>query len=453
MSLINATPYRWKRGYTHSYQLLGWDKKWPEYINSGQSIQVEARRDQNFVNWDSAGEVIYHLEGTSKPMSFQVEYHPGRIHDVWVRYREKLSTVQNGPDTQHKLGFHRSPGGVGFVLSGSEERFYSNDPPIGWMQSQLDVIGNLSLREVMLPRSHHAGMWKNTKSFGVGIPFNTQTHTTSLDHQLGNGGIRVLDFRPTKDGKQFYESHGSKIIGTWNGMLGASLDEMITTINKFNDENPGELIIWDIHPTNAWNARKRFRQLNAQEKMQLYDKMKQLKYRVNVPESEDITKWPLASFIGNKTSAVIIRVDETWLSEGTFPGGKEGFVSNHNFPLRHCWTNTNNPSRLLEHQVVNMRSFRNHRTNDVYISDWILTQKGLGVVLPLDSIMTLAAAAWRMMYHELWNTLTDDMYPNWLALDDIHGNEHKSFVMAVNYCLAARQCGSLRGKVRALTQD
>lgn len=450
ISLINATPYRWHKGHAHSYQLSGWEIKWPEYIESGESVSVEAKRLESFRHWDSAAEVIYHLENTTEPMSFQVQYRSGRIHNIWVQYMEELHTVNNEKHSEHRLGFHRSPGGVGFVLAGDEKRFYSNDPPIGWMQSQLDAIGNLSLREIMLPRSHHAGMWKNKKTVGVGIPFNTQTHRTSLYNQIAHGGVRVLDFRPAKDGEKFHESHGSKIAGAWNGMLGASLDEMIDHINKFNDKYPGELIVWDIHPTDAWNTNRAFRHLNGVEKAQLYEKLKTLKYRVAVPETEDVSEWPINKFIGNKTSAVLIRVDESWIVEDGFPGGKEGFISGHNFPLRHHWSNTNKGTVLLKDQVENLVANRNQRSNEVYVSDWLLTQKGIGVVIPLDSIMKLAQAAWRMMYHELWDALTENMYPNWLALDDIHGNQPKSFVMAVNYCLAARQCGTLGGKVKSL---
>jgi len=59
---------------------------------------------------------------------------------------------------------------INWVLTGSEKRGYwtSYAPPVAWMSSILDVIGDRKLKHVCMPGSHDAGMWKiDGKTFGM----------------------------------------------------------------------------------------------------------------------------------------------------------------------------------------------------------------------------------------------------------------------------------------------
>lgn len=445
IGVINSTPYRWVRGYNHCYQVSGW--MWPQYINPGESFQLLAERRNGFFNQDSAAEVDYHLEGTSKPMSFQVQYRKGYPHKVWVAFKEGLETMNNRKGSQHELGFLRMPGGVGFILAGTEGRFISNDPPINWMQDTLADVGHIPLRELSLPRSHHAGMWKGVAPIGAGCTSNTLTQDDDLYNQLGNGGIRVLDVRATKWHNHFRESHASKVKGLgWQGMFGAGVHEMIDIVNKFTADHPGELIIFDIH-RDARNADDHFDRLDKRETAELYELLKLLKHRVSVPDGEDLTMWPLERFIANGTTAVLVHIKEPWLKLGSFPGGREGFVSDKNFPFHGRWSNKNDVDQMIKDQLRELRAHQKHRASKVWNTEWTISQHTGDVIWPDESIMKMNWPAWRSLYHEFWDALTDETYPNWLTMDKVHHNQQKALVMAINYCLAARKCGSLGGKV------
>ncbi|PNY23102.1 Uncharacterized protein TCAP_06950 [Tolypocladium capitatum] len=445
IGVINSTPYRWARGYNHSYQVLDW--RWPEYIDPGESFQLIAKQRNGYSTQDSAAEVDYQLEGTSKPMSFQVQYRKGFPHKVWVGFKEELETMNNHKRSQHELGFLSMPGGVGFILAGTEGHFISNDPPVTWMRDTLPDIGNIPLRELTLPRSHHAGMWKGVAPIGIGCPGNTLTQDDDLYTQLKNGGIRILDVRATKWHDHFRESHASEVKGLgWQGMFGASVLEMIDMVNDFNEEYRGELIIFDMH-NEARNADYRFDELDERETAELYEVLQSLNHRISVPDDEDLTKWPLERFIGNGTTAVLVHIKESWLPLGSFPGGKEGFVSDKNFPFWGRWSNKNDVDEMIADQLEQLRLHQTHRSSKVWNTEWTITQHTENVIFPHQSIRRMNWPAWRSLYHEFWDALTDEMYPNWLTMDKVHHNQQQAMVMAINYCLAARMCGSLGGKV------
>ncbi|KAK5987203.1 hypothetical protein PT974_11324 [Cladobotryum mycophilum] len=454
LTLINATPYRWKRGFIHNHQMEDWEAGWPEYIEPGQVASAHAKPCFRAFNCaDSAGEVEYHFEGTKKPMSILYKMRSTRFKPaVSVQFRGELNSLNNGPNSEHKLEFLRLPSGSGFVVAGKEGDFITNDGPLNWMQAMLPELKDVPLREIILPRSHHAGLWKG-KRIMLGQPANTQTHITTLHDQLGNGGIRVLDFRAALYKKgMFRESHLAKLAHNYHGMLGATLDEMIDEINAFNSEVPGELIILDVH-IDAIDARNvnnsKWKKLAVKDRRLLFKKLMRLRNRMNVPDDEDISKWELNRFIGNETSAVLVNFDKSWFDEDPkeFPGGAAGFVTGANLPLTHRWSDTDNLDHMVEDQVRHFQELRKHRDNPIHIADWLLTQKGFNVIIAEPSLLSLSTDAWRELYQRLWSRSTSESYPNWIAVDNVQGNMHKSIIMAMNHCLVARKCGSLGGKV------
>ncbi|RDA87711.1 hypothetical protein CP532_1804 [Ophiocordyceps camponoti-leonardi (nom. inval.)] len=449
ITLINATPYRWRKGYTHSYKAPRWEF-WPDVIYEGEtkSAYISSLRFSK----DSAAEVVYHLEGTEKPMSIRVEWRSGKYHDTYIVFQEELETMNNAKETTHFLGAGWWPNGVGFMLAGTEGKFISNDGPLGWMQSLLPHIGDFSLRELAMPRSHHAGMWKFVAPIGFGSFSNTATQLDDIWSQLGNGGVRVFDMRPTLWHHHFRESHHSSVgfLGE-QGAYGAGIEEMIDLINRFNKEVPGELIIVDIHPQLV-DAR-RWEDLFPEQLEDLYNLMRKLEHRIAVPDDEDVTAWPLNRFIGDGQSAVLIRFASGWLDKadkekgkGIFPGGKEGFVTEKNFHTNGHWSNTNKLSVLVEDQFTEMQNSRPHRDSPMLDLSWVMSQEALETVAG-PSIIELSKPTWRALYSVFWTFITENMYPNWISMDNSHGSQLKAMVMTINYCLVARQCGGLGGKV------
>lgn len=459
ISLINATPYRWHKTYNNSHQ-VNWNKKWPEYIESGQSVTVYAKNVAGLRRQDAAAETTYSLEGTSKPASLQVQYRAGTRHEVYVQFLENLYTMNNAKYTEHSVGFHRDPGGVGFILAGTENDFISNDGPLDWMQQQLPEIGHLPLREICLPRSHNAGQWKNTEAIGVGHSRNTQCHKLELYHQLGNGGVRVLDVRAVMKHGKFHQAHGSFIGSTYNGMFGASLGEMVDQANQFMKDYPGELYIWDIHHFAARNGDDHYKPLDDDARKKLYDELKRINWRPHYKEDADLSRLPLSDLIDEKLaksgrSVSLIRVPTEWASKKHFPGSHSGFFTGVNLPLKTRWSDTNKLQKLIDDQVKGLREARSSRKSEMYNMDWILTQQNIQVAFPmqLESIVEMSRQAWKALYSDLWGALTDISYPNLITMDNIHGNEQKAIVMAINKCLGARRCGKLGGMVTGAVNE
>lgn len=452
MVLINATPYMWKRGYIHQYQMPEWLSDCPEYILPGESVSVWIRPASGPFHWaDSGAEVEYHLMGPSKPASFRASFkntHPGSLG---IQFREELFSVNNLKDSKHDLGVNKFPGGSAFILAGTEGEFISNDPPIDWMQCMLSELSDVPLRKMLLPRSHHSGMWKRFRAVGFGQQANTMTQSIHLRDQLGDGGIRVLDLRPVRIGDDFHESHGGLVLGDFHGLLGASLSEMIDVVNDFNRQYPGELIIWDVHGDEAWNGDRGYHPLSQRDREALYAQLLRLEHRMSFPDNDtDVSQWPLERFIGNRSSAVIVNLDETWRQKDgdRFPGSKQGFVTGRNFPLTHQWSNAGRVRDMVRDQVDKFHQVRQTPDSPVHIADWVITQKGLEAALPTQSILEMAAPAWRSLFEDLWRQSTSETYPNWVGVDNVRGNQHKSLIMAMNHCLVAKKCGEMRGKVK-----
>ncbi|KAG8418028.1 hypothetical protein J3459_006257 [Metarhizium acridum] len=451
VSLINATPYRWHKTYNHSYQLMEWEKGWPEYIEPGKATTVSVKTTKHLVS-DTAGEATYRIEGTSKPMSLQVQYLSGRQHTVAVQFLEDLETIYSKKNATYNLGFLPRAGGSGFILAGNEGEFISNDGPPTWMQAQLSEIGHLPLREIVMPRSHHAGQWKSQEYFGWGSASNTQTQTLTLYEQLGRGGVRVLDVRPGLKRGRFYEHHGSMVGNAFHGMLGATLKEMVDMQNKFMADHPGEMYIWDIHETDTRDGDRKFKPLDDKGRHKLYDELRRLNHRANLPNVTDISRRPLNRFISGAggeqgKSCVLVRVPTSWATMKHFPGSKEGFLTGANLPLNSRWSDTNAFQKLVKDQVSGLLRARPSRSSELYNMDWVITQQGLGAAIPHISIIGLAGVAWRTLYQQFWDALSDQSYPNWITMDAIHDNSLKAMAMAMNKCLGARKCGALGGKI------
>jgi hypothetical protein len=250
ITLTNATPYRWRKGFSHDYQMQGWDK-WSEFIEPGETFCNAVGHGRGYYRQDTAGEVAYHLEGTEHPMSFMVEFRKGHSHHIWIRFTEELETGTLSKETELNLEFRSAPDGQYFLLAGKEGDFISNNGPDGWMQSMMDDIGDVPLSEIVLGRTHHTASY-HSENFGLAVKEVAQCQTTHIHEQLREGGVRVMDMRLAKWEKdngppKYIEVHGVTILGKWHGVKSASYDEMIEAINEFNDEVPGELIIFDVH--------------------------------------------------------------------------------------------------------------------------------------------------------------------------------------------------------------
>ncbi|KAM3447678.1 hypothetical protein MY3296_008482 [Beauveria thailandica] len=449
VGLVNGTPYTWKRiGLEFKDMDREISKTFREVILPGEPFAVYARTQSK----KAEAMVQYELEGTSKKTWFTLRISSGEPHQVTVEYGGALETVADGDEGKRgsvvDLNVDRGVSCATFYLTGSEGRFLSNDAPANWMHTMLEEIGNYTLRDVMLPRSHHAGMY--TLKGGVGIGFgnraNTWTQDFSVYDQLKIGGVRVIDSRLvlTRKHKKVYESHGTKIAGVFHGSLGVSHDSMIEQINRFNEQYPGELIIIDVDGREMRDDKK-FDQLSPEGVAHVVNSFKRLQHRAVLVPGEDIAQIPINRFIGDGKSAVIIRMEEYRtrdLPGRGYPSATQGFITNNELPYHKHWSNMANPDRMLKDQTEKLLEYKDGRFRQLYVSDFLVTQKGIAV-LAGTPIRVMNEAAWQKLIETFWGVFRKDVFPNWLAMDAIRGGELRGIAMTVNECLVAKRCGKL----------
>ncbi|KAI5462424.1 PLC-like phosphodiesterase [Mariannaea sp. PMI_226] len=453
IDVINATPYRWRKGSINAYQMANWKEDWPQYISPGGTFRTVSFQRGGDWKPDSAADVTYHLEGVSKPMSFLLERRSGKKRQVYVTFSQDLrtncSTIKNSEKIRtYNLGYHAYPGGSQFVLAGKEGEFISMDSGTQWMQELFPYIKDIPLRDLILPRSHHVGMWKASEGIGAASKANTLTQINPTAQQINLYGVRVLDIRPVLFEGKYYAAHGSKVMGAWNGMLGEDIKQIAKAIGEFHKKYPGELIIVDLSAEHSGRLEYGMQPMAEADRRELYKLFIRYSNVKKLPEHEDVTRWPLGYFIGGKTSATIIRVDDEWAKMPEFPGPEYGFVTSETFPLVHRWSDANKANKLAPDQIDHIRKERPKRGSTLFWSDWIVTQSQDEAIFPANSIVKMALPAHSALYHDLWNVTTDETYPNWIAADNIQSTALVSFVKTLNHCMAARRCGSLGGKVR-----
>ncbi|KAJ3491953.1 hypothetical protein NLG97_g5497 [Lecanicillium saksenae] len=454
LGIVNATPYRWKLlGIVNGGVIITSTRQFTRYIEPGNDFTVE------LATWndDSYAEIRYRLIGTSEKTWFSIKIHPGYPHRITAEYGGVLETVGYGDEGKRgsvvDLGVGRGVYVATYVLAGAEGRFYDNNAPPNWMNSMMGEIGNSTLRDIMLPRSHHTGMYTLRKTYGFGSRSNTLTQDFNVYDQLKVGGVRVVDCRPLigKDGK-IYEGHGTKLLGMYHGSSGVSHESMIQQINQFNDDYPGELIIIDVDG-NEMRSEKGFNQISGGDVAKLVDSFKTLKHRANITAGQDISMLPLNELLSQGKSQVVIRMEEYRVRElfgNGWPGASEGFITPVELPLNKFFSEEQNATHLNE---VHLQAiFRNRKSGNkkwVFESDYIIIQQGLDLIQSERAITKISDSAWLSLLQSLWPSFYHTVYPNWLSMDAVRGTALKGIALAVNQCFAAQRCGNFRGRIPA----
>ncbi|MFT3826483.1 MAG: hypothetical protein QM731_21360 [Chitinophagaceae bacterium] len=139
------------------------------------------------------------------------------------------------------------------AYAGADGKLYMSNfsayKPASWMKDLLlPAKGNYTLRDIVLPGSHDAGM---SKLNGIGgmqpstiNECNTLTQTNNIATQL-NEGIRMFDLRVGTYKKQLYTKHCSSdcMDEAVGGGYGEKLSEVLNGIRKFVQQNRGEIVL------------------------------------------------------------------------------------------------------------------------------------------------------------------------------------------------------------------
>ena len=432
IGLVNGTPYDWDLIYIHSYQMEAW--QFPAVIGAGAAITeyVEFQEGIGIHSGDDAGEAKYRLRGTDKTFEVQVRGSPHFHLQVWF---ETLATPDVSAGQTVDLGWIHN-GQVEFILSGSVDNFLPIYQPNDWMQSNLNLLGSRTLRELCMPGSHDAGMSLAHHGTAGTNACNTVTQTRNIHDQLV-AGARYFDIRPTITGGQLATGHYS-YAGEVLGFVGANgqyINEIIDQINNFLNHN-NELIILSI--SKALNT-DNDHWFNAAQWEWLFNELMNLQHRYIVPNAHDIdlSRQPLDSFIGGGRSAVLIIVDHNCVA----PIRRfidRGIYSFLNFFVYDQYSNTNDINIMWQDQINKLRAERTTPQARPFLLSWTLTQsqsQAINCAIPLiphTSILDLARIVNPELYRHLLHHCTPQCFPNILYVDDIGNRNLVGLAMAVN---------------------
>lgn len=436
LNYINASPYDWKLKHKHSYQ-IAWDP--PGVISAGSSFKQYVEYDQKRDTGDSAAEATYELAGSPGPAEFTIMARQDHGKRILVQYNGHLASIGSPENSLLDLGFDWN-GAVLFALSGDGTTPYAGgQPPMAWMQATLPTIGNKTLRQISMPLSHDSGMSEiQPVPWFSGVKHNVVTQTVPIYEQLQHGA-RWFDIRPFLRDGEWYTGHFSRSLGQAHvGGAGRSLDDIVNDINKFNSENPGELIILELsHELKFWPLKvpRWYPNLSDEDWKSLYDKLSGIKdlwipANDTITPEQDLTTLPLSTFIqpGSK-SAVILRIPYSSPDIG-YPAVRE-----FRLPVTGSWSDAKDPVFLAQDQLSKLQANRVNGDSQMHRSTYTITQQGAAV---MDvgkwkaSIVGMAYQAHRVLLGDLWRELSADVYPNLIEVDNIHNRQVTALCMVIN---------------------
>jgi hypothetical protein len=108
------------------------------------------------------------------------------------------------------------------------------------------LANNLTLRQITMPGSHDAGVYREvTKKIGGGI-FAPKSATACQDRSIleqCEAGSRFFDIRLQTSKTSIRAHHTKKILGIYHGAVGESWDNTLESVSAFLDSHPSECVI------------------------------------------------------------------------------------------------------------------------------------------------------------------------------------------------------------------
>ncbi|KAK4060929.1 hypothetical protein Trihar35433_9854 [Trichoderma harzianum] len=251
ITIVNLTPHRFVLQNTHSYQMDVFD--WGD-IPQGHARQntVVYTNKPGKTAVDDGGEAYYAIDGTDKTFFVRAATHIPDSHPA----RTVIDLTGMGQGQREYLDpAAQSP--VTLVITGSDSYGFITSIKYGagnWMKGIYEVIKDRQIQHVVMPGTHDAGMSTiSGQILSGGISENTQTQGLNIYNQL-RAGSRYFDLRvgsihsitDTSD-YSFWTLHvNDETAEVAVGNSGESLDDIISEINQFTAENPGEVIFFHV---------------------------------------------------------------------------------------------------------------------------------------------------------------------------------------------------------------
>ncbi|KAH7035830.1 pectate lyase superfamily protein-domain-containing protein, partial [Microdochium trichocladiopsis] len=435
VNIVNLTPYRFIReGGPTPYQVRADFKDIP----SGRARQ--ARVDYEWhqsIDWTTTnGYFYYRLEGTNKRFNIHLTTH---MDDKYER-RVVFDLAEMGMGWR-ELGFPGNGLGVALVISGSESYGYYNSLQLnhaGWQQRLKDVISKRQLRHVVVPGSHDAGMSLISPAWlGLGTSSNTATQSLDLYNQL-RVGARYFDMRiysVLRD--SFWAAHiNSDDAAIPVGATGASLNDLISGMNRFSTDFPGEVVVWyikgmqEITSNHKWDLSTQ--QLFLESLEGINNRCADLPLQNTSPGGvwiDTITMGDYMSKNGGKGCVLLVLDRGRIPPELEFRRPSAGIYSSDNFRRHDAWPEKNSVQGIFDYhsgvllnkpRTGEIKSTGSEVKDDYLITQWQLTFAWNEQPSSAQSLNARANQETNpAIYHTAMSLISPDHFPTAIMTDAI----------------------------------
>jgi len=426
ITIVNLTPHRFTLDeYRHSYQMDEFN--WAD-IPPGKSRQNVAHHtgrvgaDPKTTN----GEVFYSIGNTGLKFEVRATTH---IPDIYPR-RVVFDLTQMGMgQREYKVPEQEVP--VTLVITGSATYGFITSlshGPGNWMNNIKDVIKDRKLRHVIMPGTHDSGMSKITlaiESFGTSS--NTQTQGLNIYDQLRTGA-RWFDLRVQSvhnvlslSSYRFWTTHiNDELSNTPVGASGEAFDQVINEINRFTDENHGEVIFLQLRYLNGIRELPSISPIPWDRDImsEFVRKLRLIKRRCpRMGTGFQDRKIGEFMDMNNGEGCVLIFLNTRNLQKAGISLATlsiDGIYSNDDIRFTDAWPNKEDTEEVANRSISLWQSKK-----EFHVAQWLVTPNPLTstLVYSLQSIAILPTNP--ALYWKGVNSITPTIFPNVLMVDYI----------------------------------
>jgi hypothetical protein len=377
--------------------------------------------------------VDYSIEGTSSSFKIHAAYgfSDSKFHCILTG----MSTLSDSNQATINIGSVTNVNypmyyGTTFILAGVDGAWVtSSTGSIGpWMTQSLKYIGDRNLRHICIPGSHDSGMCLLTDKTVVASAATAVTQHRGIDDQL-RLGIRFFDIRPIRWNGKLQCGHVGYIndLLKWQGGTGQSIDDIVSQVNGFTDNNP-ELVILNV--SHDYNADNNYNGFSDGDWNELFSKLDGLKHRFTADKGTDLSLKPLKDFIGNNQAAVVLRFE----SGGDKLGDREGkgFFRTSSMPIYDSYANSDDPDSLMKDQFNKLNNERSSSDNQMFSLDWAMTMQGAGDAVWENLLHWADAYMTPRLGSDVLPRSSKNVYPNIIGVDGVQFTDAVAIATAIN---------------------
>ncbi|KAL2856424.1 PLC-like phosphodiesterase [Aspergillus pseudoustus] len=431
VTIVNLTPHRFRLERAHSYQMDTFN--WGD-IPSGRSrqniVHYTTRAGANPV--DTNGEAYYTIDGTSGRFVIRATTH---IPDRYPR-RTIIDLSSMGLGQREYLD-PRPEVPVTLVITGSAHHGFIaslTHGPGNWMRQIYDTIKDRPLQHIVMPGTHDSGMSTiSGKIVSIGSEENTQTQGLNIYDQLRVGArwfdLRIISVHQSNTADyDFWVAHvNDENADVPVGNTGESLADIVSEINRFTSENPGEIIFFRVRylvglrrvplggPIDWDNAITN----------NFFSKLRAINNRcANLDTSVQFQRQPASYFMdrNNGAGCVIFLLDGGNLQNGVPRASvADGIYAAGQMSVHDNWSNLPTTQPMAENQIQVWSGINRVEpfTNDEFlISQWLVSADALQTTaLSIQNIAIMPTNP--SLYWAGINAMSPTNWPNVLLVDYI----------------------------------